>query len=234
MKWLRLKSLTRTCVTITARTNSSFSLRRGGPTLKRRNPFTGWTARNRGLLAVSVLSVLLALCACTPSEYRIAAEPMVQATVIPEEAMMAYDFSIFPNVEISGIDLSTLTQEQLSVLYQGARYCEAMTEADIDTMREIVSEDMTFTHMSGMRQTREEYFADVADGSLCYYTIGMEKARRQGGRRQSDRDLHLRSQRQCLRRARHIPHERYASLRKARRCMDRGESIKTRCRKEIQ
>ena len=49
-----------------------------------------------------------------------------------------------------------------------------MTEADIETMREIVSEDMTFTHMSGMKQTREEYFADVADGSLTYYTIGME------------------------------------------------------------
>lgn len=89
--------------------------------------------------------------------------------------MTAYDFSTFPNVKITGVDFSILTEEQLSVLYQAARYCEAMTEADIDTMREIVSEDMTFTHMSGMRQTREEYFADVADGSLRYYAIGMEK-----------------------------------------------------------
>ena len=89
--------------------------------------------------------------------------------------MTAFDFSTFPNVEITGIDLSMLTQEQLSVLYQAARYCEAMTKANIETMREIVSEDMVFTHMSGMRQTREEYFADVADGSLRYYTIGMEK-----------------------------------------------------------
>ena len=89
--------------------------------------------------------------------------------------MTAYDFSAFANVEITGMDLSTLTEEQLSVLYQAVRYCEAMTEADIDTMRAIVSEDMVFTHMSGMRQTREEYFADVADGSLRYYTIGMEK-----------------------------------------------------------
>lgn len=89
--------------------------------------------------------------------------------------MTAYDFSAFANVEITGVDLSTLTEEQLSVLYQAARYCEAMTEADINTMRAIVSEDMVFTHMSGMRQTREEYFADVADGSLRYYTIDMEK-----------------------------------------------------------
>lgn len=48
-----------------------------------------------------------------------------------------------------------------------------MTEADVETMREIVSEDMKFVHMSGMTQTREEYFADVADGSLRYYTIGI-------------------------------------------------------------
>ena len=89
--------------------------------------------------------------------------------------MTAYDFSTFPNVKITGVDLAALTEEQLSVLYQAVRYCEAMTEADTDTMREIVSEDMTFTHMSGRRQTREEYFADVADGSLRYYTVGMEK-----------------------------------------------------------
>ena len=89
--------------------------------------------------------------------------------------MTAYDTLSFSNVDITRIDLSSLTQEELAVLRQAARYCEAMTEADIDTMREIVSEDMVFTHMSGRQQTREEYFADVADGSLRYYTIGMEK-----------------------------------------------------------
>ena len=87
--------------------------------------------------------------------------------------MIKYDFTVFPHVEITGIDLDSLTKEELSVLYQAARYCQAMTDKDIDTMREIVSEDMVFVHMSGMRQTREEYFADVADGSLTYYTIGM-------------------------------------------------------------
>ena len=88
--------------------------------------------------------------------------------------MKAYDFTVFTNVKITGIELDSLTKEELSVLYQAARYCQAMTDKDIETMREIVSEDMIFTHMSGMQQTREEYFADVADGSLTYYTIGME------------------------------------------------------------
>lgn len=83
-------------------------------------------------------------------------------------------FSTFSNVAITGIDLSALTDEELDVLYIQAKYCQAMTDADIETMREIVPEDMTFTHMSGMQQTREEYFADIEDGSLNYFTIGIE------------------------------------------------------------
>ena len=96
------------------------------------------------------------------------------AAALAERTDMRYDFSAFTNVTLTGIDISTLSEEALSVLHQAARYCQAMTEADIDTMREIVSEDMTFTHMSGRTQTREAYFADVADGSLTYYAIGME------------------------------------------------------------
>ena len=88
--------------------------------------------------------------------------------------MKNYVFSEFANVELINADIGSMTDEQLSVLYAQARYCQAMTDADIDTMRELVSEDMTYTHMSGMTQTREEYFADIADGSLRYFTIGMD------------------------------------------------------------
>jgi len=55
----------------------------------------------------------------------------------------------------------------------GKSETEETADADIEVMRELVSEDKTFTHMSGLQQTREEYFADVADGSLTYYTIGI-------------------------------------------------------------
>ena len=88
--------------------------------------------------------------------------------------MKNYDFSALTNVELINADLGSMTDEQLAVLYAQARYCQAMTDADIDTMRELVSEDMTYTHMSGMTQTREEYFADIADGSLRYFTIGID------------------------------------------------------------
>ena len=91
-----------------------------------------------------------------------------------DESVKEYDFSVFRNVEITGIDPDILNDEELSVLYVQARYCQAMTDADIETMREIVSEDMVFTHMSGMQQTREQYFADIASGRLNYYTIGIE------------------------------------------------------------
>ena len=91
-----------------------------------------------------------------------------------EETIMKYDFSVFTNVKITGAELSHLTEDELSVLYVQARYCQAMTDADTDEMRKIVSPDMTFTHMSGMKQTREEYFADIEDGSLTYFKIRIE------------------------------------------------------------
>lgn len=99
----------------------------------------------------------------------------VTISLLESEASMAdYDFSAFTNVEITGLDLSTLNEEELSVLYQQARYCQAMTDADTETMSEIVPADRLFTHMSGRQQTREEYFADVQNGSLRYFTIGIE------------------------------------------------------------
>ena len=90
-----------------------------------------------------------------------------------DTSTMEYDFREYSNVNITGVDLASLSDEELAVLYAQAKYCQAMTDADIDTMRELVSEDKVFTHMSGLQQTREEYFADVADGSLTYYTIGI-------------------------------------------------------------
>lgn len=91
-----------------------------------------------------------------------------------EAGAVDLDFSIFSNVKIIGIDLSELSAEEQAVLYQQARYCQAMTEADTETMAEITSPDMIFTHMSGRQQTREEYFADIEDGNLQYFTIGIE------------------------------------------------------------
>ena len=89
------------------------------------------------------------------------------------ESVKGFDFSGFSNVKLIGAELSTMDLEQLAVLYQQARYCQAMTDADTDTLREIVAADAVFTHMSGRQQTREEYFADIESGALRYFTIGI-------------------------------------------------------------
>lgn len=134
------------------------------------------------LIPALLLIICLMVCACSgrlPEEEAAAEEADQEVSAdteeIPEgeEEVMGYDFSEFSNVSITGIRLSTLTEEEAAVLYAQARYCQAMTDADIEAMRQLVSEDMTYTHMSGMQQTREEYFADVADGSLDYHTIGI-------------------------------------------------------------
>ena len=90
------------------------------------------------------------------------------------ENVKASDFNQFQNVTLTGVDLAALDSEQMEVLYAQAKYCQAMCDADMDTLRSLVAEDKTFTHMSGRVQTREEYFADIAKGSLNYFSIGME------------------------------------------------------------
>ncbi len=131
----------------------------------------------------SVFIMLTFLCSCVVETPPRTETDTIQATGQPsestasgtaEDTIMKYDFSAFTNVKIAGAGLSRLTDDELSVLYVQARYCQAMTDADIGVMRQIVSDDMTFTHMSGLKQTREEYFADIADGRLRYFTIGIE------------------------------------------------------------
>ena len=133
------------------------------------------------LLALAIVMITIFLLnACSPQKNETKSEPPVRSiadtaaeTKEGYSETMEYDFEQFSNVNITGIDIHSLDAEELAILYAQARYCQAMTDADIDTMRELVSEDMLFTHMSGRQQTREEYFADVADGSLDYFTVGI-------------------------------------------------------------
>lgn len=103
-------------------------------------------------------------------------ETQIETAEQPQENdnMKTYTFPEFPNVTVTGLDPDSLGEEEKAVLYAQARYCEAMTEADIETLRLLTDEGKTYTHMSGLTQSREEYFADIADGSLTYYSIGME------------------------------------------------------------
>ena len=132
------------------------------------------------LCAVLLLSVSCRGQEDAPESVRIetAEQPAAMPTDTQElqenDDMKTYTFPEFPNVTVTGLDPDNLGEEEKAVLYAQAKYCEAMTEADIDTLRALTDEGKTYTHMSGLTQSREEYFADIADGSLTYDSIGME------------------------------------------------------------
>lgn len=139
---------------------------------------------NKMLVLLLTIGMIISLAACGTGKKNLPEQPSAEnAQVNTAESDASYetevnevdsDFSVFHNVEITGIDLSALSAEEQAVLYQQARYCQAMTEADTETMTEITAPDMIFTHMSGRQQIREEYFSDIADGNLQYFTIGIE------------------------------------------------------------
>lgn len=85
-----------------------------------------------------------------------------------------YTYPDLPDVYVSGINIPALTKDEQAVLYHQAKYCQAMIDADTHKMGALVSEDKTYTHMSGMQQTREPYFSDVKSGALRYFRIGIE------------------------------------------------------------
>ena len=141
----------------------------------------GYRKRSIVLLAAGMI---VSLAACGTAQKSLSVQPSAENAKVdtvesnPDNETgvneVNFDFSVFDNVEITGISTSELSTDEQAVLYQQARYCQAMTEADTETMSEITSPDMIFTHMSGRQQTREEYFADIADGNLQYFTIGIE------------------------------------------------------------
>ena len=86
------------------------------------------------------------------------ADPIAETTEVEKTA----DADMAENIDESNTSGQTEPESE-----------EGATSTMGHVMRELVSEDKTFTHMSGLQQTREEYFADVADGSLNYFTIGI-------------------------------------------------------------
>ena len=60
-------------------------------------------------------------------------------------------------------------QEEKMVLETYQSFQQAMIDKDIDQLKLLTSESVTFTHMSGKIQTREEFFDDIKNGILNYY-----------------------------------------------------------------
>ena len=58
-------------------------------------------------------------------------------------------------------------QQEVLQAYEAMQ--QAMINKDVEKMRTLVAPDKTFTHMSGKRQTREEFFGEIQRGILNYY-----------------------------------------------------------------
>ena len=62
-----------------------------------------------------------------------------------------------------------MSNEEVEVLAAYEAMQQAMIDKDIEAMRALTTEDKTFTHMSGKTQTREEFFGEIANGTLNYF-----------------------------------------------------------------
>ena len=51
----------------------------------------------------------------------------------------------------------------------------AMIEKDSATLGSVISDDFVLVHMTGMRQTKQQYINAIADGTLNYYSCQTEQ-----------------------------------------------------------
>ena len=54
---------------------------------------------------------------------------------------------------------------------------KAMIEKDIETLNKIVLDGTEFVHMSGKTQTKQEFFGEIADGTLNYYKTELKNVK---------------------------------------------------------
>ena len=63
----------------------------------------------------------------------------------------------------------TTEEKEVYAAYQAIN--NAMIEKDRTAMELYFDENMTFTHMSGKKQTREEFIGEIMDGTLNYFKV---------------------------------------------------------------
>ncbi len=72
-------------------------------------------------------------------------------------------------ISMQKVSETVYENEESKVLEVYENVQQAMIDKDIDTLDRIIKDGTTFTHMSGKTQTKEEYFDEIADGTLNYY-----------------------------------------------------------------
>ena len=67
----------------------------------------------------------------------------------------------------------TSDRQQIEQLYQ--EMYRAMVEKDTATLNRIHADDFVLVHMTGMRQSKQEYINAIADGTLNYFSAEHEQ-----------------------------------------------------------
>ncbi len=65
----------------------------------------------------------------------------------------------------------SMTTEEKEVYATYVAINNAMIEKDRTAMELYFDENLTFTHMSGKKQTREEFIGEIMDGTLNYFKV---------------------------------------------------------------
>lgn len=72
-------------------------------------------------------------------------------------------------MDIDVINKKELSELQEEVLERFIEFQQAMIDKDEGALNEILSDNYTLTHMSGKKQTKQEYIDEIMDGTLNYY-----------------------------------------------------------------
>ena len=73
------------------------------------------------------------------------------------------------NEWLEGLGMLKANNEEAAVMAAYEVIQQAMIDKDIDTLDRVILDGTTFTHMSGKTQTKEEFFGEIANGTLNYY-----------------------------------------------------------------
>jgi Domain of unknown function (DUF4440) len=63
------------------------------------------------------------------------------------------------------------TDDVRAVLAAEDRRYRAMIDADLDTLDELCSDELSYAHSNGVRDTKAEYFAKLREGYYVYHRI---------------------------------------------------------------
>ena len=70
---------------------------------------------------------------------------------------------------VTVVNKKELTVVEEEVLERFMEFQKAMIEKDSAKLNEIMDDNYTLTHMSGKKQSKQEYIDEIMDGTLNYY-----------------------------------------------------------------